>query len=417
VNQRQNLLNNNPKPNTKKKSPAPKSPAPQPKLKSPPPQKTPKVENEAPKELTKTQSAKKKKREKKEAEEKQKTDEKDLAEKREAALAKKAAKAAEKKKAAVPVPQETQQSDKSDEDDQEEEEEELGDGWEKPKARHTVRIRSPSDKKKAAIKAKTPVTPTESKVVTQVNVPKQRHGQIIGREGKLLATIHQKTGAEIKMPKREGGGTGILISGTAAQVKMAEQIIRDISIRGFSEVTHPGMAGNQIEVEAQIVGRIAGKGAENLKLIQNKSGATVQLPDKKADKQVISIFGKPEEVNKAKEYINALMTFGYCEATHPNWITEEVEFKPENLGRLIGAGGENIQKLCADYNVKIDTPKQDDLTAPQDVIQIKGTQDSIDQAKQAIGELLTAAANDAPQELPAPDPNDPWQQEPQPEEF
>jgi len=273
-------------------------------------------------------------------------------------------------------------------------------------------------KKKAATKAKTPVTPTESKVVTQVNVPKLRHGQIIGAKGKLLATIHQKTGAEIKMPKREGGGTGILISGTAAQVKMAEQIIRDISIRGFSEVTHPGMAGNQIEVEdSKQVGRIAGKGAENLKLIQNKSGATVQLPEKKADKQVISIFGKPEEVNKAKEYINALMTFGYCEATHPNWITEEVEFKPENLGRLIGAGGENIQKLCADHNVKIDTPKQDDLTAPQDVIQIKGTQDNIDQAKQAIGELLAATANDAPQELPVPDPTDPWQQDPQAEEF
>jgi len=116
-----------------------------------------------------------------------------------------------------------------------------------------------------------------------VNVPKNKHGQIIGKQGLILQKIHDKTGAEIKMPKREGGGTGIIITGTPAQVKLAEQIIRDISLRGFSEVTHPGMAGNQIELEnAQMVGRIAGKGAEFLKLIQNKSGATVQLPDKKS---------------------------------------------------------------------------------------------------------------------------------------
>jgi len=340
---------------------------------------------------------------------KQKADEKVHAEKAEA-QAKKAAKAEKEKKKAAAAPQETPQSDKSDE------EEELEDGWEKPKPRNTVRIRSPQSEKKrqAAIKAKIPTSPTESKVVSQVNVPKHKHGQIIGKQGLILQKIHDKTGAEIKMPKREGGGTGIVITGTAAQVKLAEQIIRDIALRGFSEVTHPGMAGNQIELEnAQMVGRIAGKGAEFLKMIQNKSGATVQLPDKKADQQVISIFGKPDEVQKAKEYINSLISLGYSEATHPNWITEEVDFKPENLGRIIGKKGETIQWLCEKYDVKIDTPKKDDISSPQDVISIKGTQHAIDNAKHGIEELLAQSANEAPEELPVPDPEDPWQQEPE----
>jgi len=243
---------------------------------------------------------------------------------------------------------------------------------------------------------------------------KIKHGQIIGKEGKMLELIQSKTGAEVKMPKREGGGTGIVISGTTAQVKLAEQVVRDITLRGFSEVTHPGMAGNQIELEsAQSVGRIAGKGAEFLKLIQNKSGAKVQLPDKKSDKQVISIFGKPHEVQKAKEYITALINLGYCEATHPGWTNEEIEFKNENLRRLIGKDGETIQKLCADHDVKIDTPKRDDPTSPQDVISIKGTQENIEQAKQAIEQLLASTPADAPVEVFVPDPNDPWQQEPQ----
>jgi len=235
----------------------------------------------------------------------------------------------------------------------------------------------------------------------------------------MLDNIQKQTGAEIKMPKREGGGLGVVISGSAAQVKLAEQVVKDIAERGFSEVTHPGLAGNQIELKnGREVGRIAGKDGKFLKAIQNQSGAAVQLPDKNAQKQVISIVGKPEEVNKAKEYINCLLTLGYCEATHPGWITEEVEFKPDNLGRLIGLGGENISELSTACKVKIDTPKRDDPTAPQDVIFIKGRPDNIAQAKQKIEELLAASNNsELVDELPVPDPSDPWQQDPQAEDF
>jgi len=270
-------------------------------------------------------------------------------------------------------------------------------------------------KRQAAFKAKLPTSPVEAKTSSVVNVPKNKHGLIIGKERKTLKLIEDKTGTEIKMPKREGGGVGILVSGPPASVKLAEQVIRDLAMLGYSELTHPGTSGNQIELEnSQSVGRIAGRGGEFIKLIQSKTGAKVQLPDKKADKQIISISGSSGDVQKAKEYINCLISLGYCEATHPGWTSEEIEFKTENLGRLIGLKGETIQKLCEKYDVKIDTPKKDDPTAPQDVILIKGTQESIDQAKQGIEELLaSSAANDAPEELPTPDPNDPWQQDPQ----
>jgi len=175
----------------------------------------------------------------------------------------------------------------------------------------------------------------------------------------MLDQIIERTGADIKMPKREGGGLGIVITGTNAQVNLAKQVVTDLANRGFSEVTHPGLAGNQIEVkDGKEVGRIAGKDGKFLKEIQNRSGAKVQLPDKNAQRQVISIVGKPDEVNKAKEYINCLLTLGYCEATHPGWITEEVEFKPDNLGRLIGFEGKTISELSQSCKVKIDTPKK-----------------------------------------------------------
>jgi len=219
------------------------------------------------------------------------------------------------------------------------------------------------------------------------------------------------------MPKREGGGLGVVITGSPAQVKLAEQVIKDIIERGYSEITHPGISGNQIVLEdSQMVGRIAGKDAKFVKAIQNKSGATIQLPDTNATEKVISIFGKPHEVQRAKEYINCLISLGYSEATHPGWVSEAVGFKPENLGRLIGLEGKTIKELSKKCDVRIETPKRDDPTAQQDVILIKGIQSNIDRAKEAIDELL-AAVNEQPDELPVPDPDDPWQQEPQEPEW
>jgi len=62
--------------------------------------------------------------------------------------------------------------------------------------------------------------------------------------------------------------------------------------------------------------------------------------------------------------------------------------------------------------------KKDDPLAQQDVIFIKGKPDNIAQVKQKIEELLASNNNtEVVDEMPVPDPNDPWQKDPQPEEF
>jgi rRNA processing protein Krr1/Pno1 len=407
------------------KSPAQKSPA----QKSPPqqqnqqkaksPQKTPSVESEQ-KEPTKTQLQKAKKKQKKEAEEKAKAEEKALEVKREQAQAKKAAKAAQKKKEKEVVSPQVQ-AQASDEEDVKEEEV-LEDGWEKPKPRNTVRIRSPKEIKKAkdaAIARSKGPSSEEPKVVVEVRVPKHKHGSIIGPKGSFLTLIQDKTGATINMPKREGGGLGVVISGSAQQVKEAEQAVRDIRDRGYSTITHPGLESNELLLEDEKqIGRIAGKGGVYLKAIQDKSGASLQLPDRKSAQpgNKIIILGKQSEITNAKLALMELVRQGYCEYTHPGWITEEFDFNSDYLGRLIGPKGTKIQELSSQFDVKIDTPKRDpnnkdaDQGSKQDIIVIKGTQSNIDRAKEAISELLSQS--EVTEEIPAPDPNDPWQQDP-----
>jgi len=374
------------------------------------------------KEPTKTQLQKAKKKQKKEAEEKAKAEEKALEAKREQAQAKKAAKAAQKKKEAVsPKVQQVEASDEEDtkEDTKEEEEvtkeeeEVLEDGWEKPKPRNTVRLRSPKDDKKRKEAAKSRGIPAPSaegpKVVVEVRVPKNKHGSIIGSKGERLAFIQEKTGAKVEMPKREGGGLGVIISGSAAQVKEAERAIRDIGTKGYSALTHPDFQSNEIQlVDDKQIGRIAGKGGVHLKAIQEKTGASLQLPDRNSPVNKIIIVGKPDEILNAKIAINELLSQGYCELTHPNWISEEFDFNSDYLGRLIGIKGSKISELSESFDVKIETPKKGDVNAKQDIIVIKGTQSNIDRAKEAIAELLSS--NEVIEELPAPDPN--WENDP-----
>jgi len=387
------------------KSPAPKSPAPSSQQK---PSKTPQKSPAEEKELTKTQLQKLKKKQKKEAEDKAKAEEKAIEVKREVAQAKKAAKAASKKKEPVaPQPQASAYS--SGEDTKEEE---LEDGWEKPKPRNTIRIRSPQDdkKRKEAKEAKKALSPTAEgpKVVSEVRVPKAKHGLIIGQKGATLDLIHKHTGAKVQMPKREGGGLGVVISGTAEQVKEAEQIVRDLALKGYSQLTHPNFQSGEIILEDdKQVGRIAGPGGIHLKAIQKQSGATLQLPDKNAAKAVINISGKLEQITNAKLAIMSLLDQGYSEYTHPGWISEEYDFQPEYLGRLIGLGGSKIKEIQEKYDVKIDTPKKGEVK--QDIIVIKGKQSSIEGAKEAIAELTVV--HEAPtEELPVPAPDDPWNQ-------
>lgn len=311
-----------------KNSPPSKSPAPQP-AKQPKSPKSP-SDDEKPAELTKTQLQKLKKKQKKETEEKAKAEEKALEVKREAAAAKKAAKQAQKKKE-VASPTQAQAF----EDSKEDVEEELEEGWERPSARKTFKIsKGPNDKKKLGSKSKDLPDKKASapKVVANVQVEKKRHGNVIGPKGAFLKLIQERTGAKITMPKREGGGLGVVIEGSATEVAAAEIAIKEIAAKGYCSITHPETVSNTITLEDPgLVGRIAGPKGENLRKIQSGSGATLQLPDKKSAHAVITISGKPSEILNARVAIMDLINQGYSNYTHPGWAAEEFDLDRKSV--------------------------------------------------------------------------------------
>jgi len=297
-----------------------------------------------------------------------------------------------------------------DEEEQKEEEDELEEGWERPSARKTIKRPGGESDKKGRQKSKGGLQP-DQKVVVEVIVPKQNHGSLIGPQGQHLKLIQEKTGASVTMPKRDGGGLGVVLQGTAQAVAQAEQVIKDIVQKGFSPVTHPDFVNNEINLEdPALIGRIAGPKGTYIRKIQEKTGARLQLPERDSNRAVISIFGKPSETMAAKIALNDLINQGFSEITHPGWIAEEVDFPATSLGKLIGAGGAKIIEIQKLHAVKIDTPKRDDGKQPLDIITIKGAKKNVDQAKEHISQLLIVPEEE--ETLPTPDPDDPWQQEP-----
>jgi len=311
-----------------------------------------------------------------------------------------------------PKPAHQDEEEDEEEEKEEKEEEELEDGWERPSARKTIKRAGGDSNKGGKSKPHKGVSHDNTqKTALEVKVPRKHHGSLIGPGGSFLKLIQDKTGAKVDMPKRDGGGLGVVISGSPSAVAAAEQVIKDIVLKGYSPVTHPDFVDNEMILDdPQLVGRIAGPKGTFLQKIQQHTGASLKLPERDSNRAVISIYGKPAEIMAAKLAITDLVNQGFSDITHPGWIIEEVEFPASSLGKLIGTAGSKIKELQHEYAVKIDTPKKDDGKAIQDVIHIKGPQQNVDRAKEAISQLLVVPEED--ETLPEADPNDPWQQEP-----
>jgi len=92
------------------------------------------------------------------------------------------------------------------------------------------------------------------------------------------------------------------VSGTAAQVQAAVEMINAYVASSVTE---------DVRFERGMFGRIVGKGGENVKQVQQESGAHLKV-DKTADSCSVTITGSEEQVGAAKEALQRLV--GGCRA-------------------------------------------------------------------------------------------------------
>jgi len=128
------------------------------------------------------------------------------------------------------------------------------------------------------------------------------------------------------------------------------------------------------------IGRLIGKGGETISRLRDESGAEIDIPERGSGNKV-TVKGTAEAVASALALIK-------------EEIGDDVSEKPafsstirvNNVGRLIGKGGETIRRL-SEGGAKIDTPKQ--RKAVGNVVKVSGpTQEIVEKTIAAIKEVI-----------------------------
>ncbi|KAL8054369.1 hypothetical protein ABFX02_05G133100 [Erythranthe guttata] len=181
---------------------------------------------------------------------------------------------------------------------------------------------------------------------------------------------------------------------------------------GFSaapQVPSSGYPGpsKKIEVPNGRVGVIIGKGGETIKYLQLQSGAKIQVTrdmdaDPNSSTRGVDLMGTPEQIAKAEQLINDVLS--EAEAGGSGIISRRVTGQPSGseqfvmmvannkVGLVIGKGGETIKNMQARTGARIQViplhlPPGD--TSKERTVQIDGTSEQIEAAKQLVEEVTS----------------------------
>lgn len=163
-----------------------------------------------------------------------------------------------------------------------------------------------------------------------------------------------------------------------------------------------------IEIPNGRVGVLIGKGGETIKYLQAQSGAKIQIT-RDADAipfsqtRSVDITGSSEQVNRAEQLINDVLAeadiggsgvLAARKVGNTQYGGEQFSMKvPTNkVGLVIGKGGETIKSMQAKSGARIQViplhPPPGD-TSLERTVQIDGTNEQIEVAKQLVNEVIS----------------------------
>lgn len=169
--------------------------------------------------------------------------------------------------------------------------------------------------------------PPQQLEVLFLYIPEQSVGAVIGSKGQNIKNIMQMSGARIKImgaDVKNGGGSSksvaqgqqspddrkVIITGSPeaqwkAQFYIFEKVKTEMMLTAQDEVH----LRSEISVPKSSIGRIIGKGGQNVKEMQRVSGAIVQVPEDQGedDEVPVTIIGHFYACQSAQRRVRALM--------------------------------------------------------------------------------------------------------------
>ncbi|CAK9823134.1 Hdlbp [Anthophora retusa] len=283
-------------------------------------------------------------------------------------------------------------------------------------------------------------------VTDEIVIPPKFYNSLIGTGGKLIHSIMEDCGGvAIKFPTAESQSDKVTIRGPKEDVEKAKQQLHELT-------TEKQLSSYSAEVRAKVQHHkfLIGKNGANIKKIRESTGARIVFPtEEDQDKEVITIMGKKEAVEKAKAELEATISeidnitedeCGGVQISFPragvdsdrvilkgshecieaakqrmreivqeleSMVTEECIIPQKHHRTVMGAKGRKVQMITSEYDVQIKFPDRDTYdeqrvteqmngengevaeTVPAcDIIRITGQPENVAAAKQALLDLV-----------------------------
>lgn len=216
----------------------------------------------------------------------------------------------------------------------------------------------------------------ENEKEKDVIIEQRHYKSIIGTKGDKIKEIREKFNqVQINFPSPGDKRDIVKIRGPKEDVdkcsKHLQKLVKELNESSF-----------QIEVPIykQFHKFIIGKGGANIRKIREETQTNIDLPAEGDKNDVITITGKKENVEEAKEKIRKIQ-----DEQLENVVAEEITIDPKFYNSLIGARGILIHSIMEDCGgVTIKFPS---VESKSDKVTIRGPKEDVDRAKQQLLDL------------------------------
>jgi rRNA processing protein Krr1/Pno1 len=232
--------------------------------------------------------------------------------------------------------------------------------------------------------------PKEAVSVAEVKVPEDKVGIIIGPKGATINMIKEKT--DVKNINLEGGI--LRIEGKPEAVAQAEQAVQELLNKGFTSLSYENFKSDAVKVPTNALPDIIGKEGKIIIAIKDALKVEITMPKTSGPpgsgpkRTMVTIAGKADNVEKAKEVVNDIVMYYHHEITHPGEVHEELEIEEWNYRFLIGKAGSELRHTEKNYKVRVRIPR--DETPNRNVV-VVGEKRNVERARDYMYNVIAKA--------------------------
>lgn len=234
----------------------------------------------------------------------------------------------------------------------------------------------------------------EENVVQTIDVQAHEVGRIIGKKGETIMKLQDDTGCKIDVSKSEP--YTVTIKGACDSVLKAIDSISELVEEANKDhvPADDSVAEEKVEQTMEIpkgmVGRIIGKGGQTITDMEKDSRARIKV-NSTADAATVTIRGTHEQVVCAMDSITALIEDKADAYMGPGAVEDIIELPLQEAGKVIGTGGERVNKIRDRTGAAIQVSKEEDHCK----VKLKGSETQVQRAKDLVLQLVADASVDA----------------------